>query len=75
MEAAQCRALVKKCKTGQKGWNTYPPTIHLPLMNAKPKRKPPLKVHDLSTLGNLECSLHVYIYRKDSTLYGKQYLS
>lgn len=27
------------------------PTIHLPLANAEPKRKPILQVHDLTTVG------------------------
>lgn len=64
METAQCRALIKNVKQDRKaGIPTLPPSISL-LMNTIPKRKPPLKFHDLSTLGHLECSLHVYIYHK-----------
>lgn len=64
METAQCRALIKNVKQDRKARiPTLPPSISL-LMNT-PKRKPALKVHDLSTLGHLECSLHVSIYHKN----------
>lgn len=68
METASSRTFMKNVKQGMKDSNTYPPTIHLPLTNTEPKRKPILKVHDLSTSGNLECSLHGCIYHKERTL-------
>lgn len=50
METAQCRALIKNVKQDRKaGIPTLPPSISL-LINIIPKRKPTLKVHDLSLL-------------------------